>query len=530
MLRRFARDRSGNFAIISAIAAAPLIFAVGLGLEYSDISAEKAKLQSALDSASLAVAREGIKLSNDMAYKIADEYVRSNFTGDIKSVAVNRTGYSVAVSATTEKKLAFGTIMGNETWKIVGQSVAEYAPAQYELSLVLDTTGSMEGAKLAAMKAAVNTLIDALSVQVTNKSALKVGVVPYATFVNVGPQYGPQFDENGKVVNGTGADWLDTKGLLKYPQQDLAADVNRFELYHALGFKWPGCVETRMDTPGKSYALTDEQARSTVSASLFAPTFAIDEPDDTWPNGFPKYPNNYIKSAVKFTDPITTKMARYGIARVAGQWTRDLSLPLSLDTSPSIFYSNESDPKGPGYGCETEPLLPLTSDLNKVKSKVSVLKANGSTNITEGVLWGWRTLSDREPFSEGSASNHGSRKIMIVLTDGTNSYGVLNNDLKSGYTSTGYLDDNRLGPKVSGTVDATTLAMNAQTLTACTNAKNDGVEIFTIRLEEPNMATGTLLQSCASGNDHFFDSPNHDQLESIFKEIKDKLVTVRLAS
>ncbi|PHP64545.1 hypothetical protein CSC94_23855, partial [Zhengella mangrovi] len=70
----------------------------------------------------------------------------------------------------------------------------------------------------------------------------------------------------------------------------------------------------------------------------------------------------------------------------------------------------------------------------------------------------------------------------------------------------------------------------AQTLTACTNAKNDGVEIFTIRLEEPNMATGTLLQSCASGTDHFFDSPNHDQLESIFKEIKDKLVTVRLAS
>ncbi|PHP66676.1 hypothetical protein CSC94_13430 [Zhengella mangrovi] len=529
-MKKFLQDRSGNFSLVAAVAAVPLVFAVGLGVEYSDITAEKAKLQNALDSASLAVAREGIKLSNDMAYKIADEYVRSNFTGDIKSVAVNRTGYSVAVSATTEKKLAFGTIMGNETWKIVGQSVAEYAPAQYELSLVLDTTGSMEGAKLAAMKAAVNTLIDALSVQVTNKSALKVGVVPYATFVNVGPQYGPQFDKNGKVVNGTGADWLDTKGKLDYPQVDLPSGLSRFELYEALGFKWPGCVETRLDTKSNDYALTDAEAISSDKDSLFVPTFAIDEPDDTWPNGFPKYPNNYIKSPVTLLDSVTTRMARYGVIKVGGQWVKDPLLAVNLDPSPSIFYSNESDPKGPGYGCETEPLLPLTSDLNKVKSKVSVLKANGSTNITEGVLWGWRTLSDREPFSEGSASNHGSRKIMIVLTDGTNSYGVLNNDLKSGYTSTGYLDDNRLGPKVSGTVDATTLAMNAQTLTACTNAKNDGVEIFTIRLEEPNMATGTLLQSCASGNDHFFDSPNHDQLESIFREIKDKLVTVRLAS
>ncbi|PHP66569.1 hypothetical protein CSC94_12835 [Zhengella mangrovi] len=529
-MKKFLQDRSGNFAIMSALSAVPLILGVGIGLEYSGLTTEKAKLQNALDSASLAVAREGIKISNDMAYKIADEYVRSNYRGEIESVTVNRTGYSVAVSATTEKKLAFGSIIGNETWKIVGQSVAEYSPAQYELSLVLDTTGSMEGAKLAAMKAAVNTMIDALSIQVTTKSALKVGVVPYATFVNVGPQYGPQFDEKGKVIDGTGADWLDTKGLLKYPQMDLPAGLSRFELYEALGFKWPGCVETRMDTPGIDYALTDREAKSSEAMSLFEPTFAIDEPDDTWYNGFPKYPNNYIKSSVKFTDPVSTKLARYGVIKVAGQWVKDPTLVVNLDTSPSIFYSNESDPKGPGYGCETEPLQPLTSDLNKVKSKVNALKANGSTNITEGVMWGWRTLSDREPFSEGSASNHGSRKIMVVLTDGTNSYGVLNNDLKSGYTSTGYLVDNRLDPNVSGTVDATTKAMNAQTLTACTNAKNDGIEIFTIRLEEPNVATGTLLQSCASGSDHFFDSPNHDQLEAIFKEIKDKLVTVRLAS
>ena len=67
-------------------------------------------------------------------------------------------------------------------------------------------------------------------------------------------------------------------------------------------------------------------------------------------------------------------------------------------------------------------------------------------------------------------------------------------------------------------------------MAACTNAKADGVEIYTIRLEEPNVTTGTLLQECASGSDHYFDSPSRDQLTPIFDKIRDMLTVVRLAS
>ena len=451
----------------------------------------------------------------------------------MRKVTVNRNGYSVRVAATVEPDLVFGELLGTQTWRIARDAVAEYAPLRYEIAFSLDQTGSMEGAKLAAMKNAVNSLVDAMSAQVSVKSNLNFAVVPYAAFVNVGPQYAPDFDETGKVVKGTGADWLDIYGQVKIDQHELPANLSRFEVYHALGVKWPGCVETRDPTKKADHDVMDTAPTKSDAGSLFVPTFAIDEPDDRWPGGWPRYPNNYIKSDVSVLDKtpvgMSLKLAKYGLHKVGGIIERDPALTVTMDTSPSRFYGNESDPKGPGYGCEVEPLLPLTSSAAAVKAKVNAIKANGSTNITEGVMWGWRLLSNRAPFTEGSAS--GARKVLILLTDGANSYGLLNNDLHSGYGSVGYVADGRMdGVRISSSVDDARKAMNAKTLAACTNAKADGIEIYTIRLEEPNVTTGTLLQECASGADHYFDSPSKEQLTPIFDKIRDMLTVVRLAS
>ena len=72
--------------------------------------------------------------------------------------------------------------------------------------------------------------------------------------------------------------------------------------------------------------------------------------------------------------------------------------------------------------------------------------------------------------------------------------------------------------------------MNDKTLKACANAKAAGIEIYTIRLEEPNVATGTMLKECASAPDHFFDVPNRAQLDEAFERDQGKIVRVRIAS
>ena len=51
---RFRRDRRGNVAIIFAIAAIPLISAIGCAVDYSSATRMKAKLQTAADAAGIA--------------------------------------------------------------------------------------------------------------------------------------------------------------------------------------------------------------------------------------------------------------------------------------------------------------------------------------------------------------------------------------------------------------------------------------------------------------------------------------------
>jgi len=165
-----------------------------------------------------------------------------------------------------------------------------------------------------------------------------------------------------------------------------------------------------------------------------------------------------------------------------------------------------------------------------VRSKVKALAAKGNTNIMEGVAWGTRVLTSGAPFGQGQpASKLGIEKIMVVLTDGSNTMGVTTTDLGSEYSSFGYLADGRLGTLVpSGS--ATNIAMNDRTLAACDYAKKNGIEIYTIRLEEPDVKTGTMLQECASSPAHFFDAPSRSQLDDVFDEIRERVVRLRLAS
>ncbi len=139
-------------------------------------------------------------------------------------------------------------------------------------------------------------------------------------------------------------------------------------------------------------------------------------------------------------------------------------------------------------------------------------------------------LSSRAPFKEGQPENNpGVRKILVLLTDGTNNLGQISNSLGSAYTSFGYLADGRLGLS-GGSSSQVTNAMNDKTLQACTNAKNDGVEIYTIRLEEPNVTTGNMLKDCASDADHYIDVPNRALLDDAFAKIADKISLIRLSS
>lgn len=533
------RDPSGNFGVAFGILVVPVMLAGGLAVDYIGLSVQKSELQNAADAAALAVAREG-KTTDSHALETARQIVAANYGFTAAQVSVALNDGVANVHAVIDKPLVFGGFMGKKSMPVSVDAEATFAFTNYEIALVLDTTGSMAGGKLVSMQNAVIGLVEGMADLGLEKGQIKFAMVPYSGFVNVGSHHGPTISGAGKITKPAAA-WLDQDAKAPVPQSDLPAGLSRFALYKHLNVKWPGCVETRIPVGKAKHDVDDTVPDPNDPNSLLTPFFAADEPDDAW-----KYPNSYlpdggtpIKGKGASEKDKENQLSRYG---KSGKYTRPKDAEDALaqvmtwikpktDFSPSRFYSNKFDPKGPGFGCEVEPLVPLTTDFKDIKETVKKLKANGSTNMLEGVMWGWRVLSSREPFTDGASESDSSvEKVMIFLTDGQNSFGNLNNALGSGYSSMGYLVDGRLDNMTTASSGQTNAALDTKTLAACTNAKGDGIEIYTIRLEEPDVATGALLEQCASTKAHYFDAPSRSQLTPIFDAIKKGVVKLRLSS
>jgi Flp pilus assembly protein TadG len=526
-LRKFIDDRSGSYAILASIVSIPLLLAVGLSIDYVNISRVKAELQQSIDSAALAVAREGDGISQARAQVIAANFLQENFSLPHSAPSVTITGTDILVRSSAVVPINFGGLFGTPNVTIHAHAGTSITYANYEIALVLDTTGSMAGGKLAAMKDAVTGMIDTMEAQNTRPNGLKFSIVPFSSRVNVGAQYGPAYDHDTGAVNRQPAAWLDAKADSPVSQQDLEPGVSRFVMMKHLDVDWGGCVEARASTAAKPYDVNDAAPNPADPASLFIPAFASDEPDSG------SFSNSYVSDSPAGIGSGTPyqRMQRYGAAYAAGFKTLSFAdQVLASNAWPAPGVSGLSSSNGPNYACEVQPMVPLTTNFNALRAKVASLAAKGNTNILEGAIWGWRTLSSRAPFTEGRPESEvGVEKILVLLTDGTNTLGERSNALGSLYSAYGYLADGRLGITGGSTAQITN-AMNAKTLQACANAKADGIEIYTIRLEEPNVTTGNMLRDCATDADHYVDVPNRALLDDAFAKIKDRIALVRLAS
>ena len=177
----------------------------------------------------------------------------------------------------------------------------------------------------------------------------------------------------------------------------------------------------------------------------------------------------------------------------------------NFDGSPLIGVSDN---------CGTE-LLPLTNNLQSVRTRINSLVAKGRTYIPAGLMWGWRTLETSEPFTEAQATNTGGvqpRKVMLLLTDGSNT-------LRQIGTDHGGNNNN-----------ATRNVANIQTRAICDAAKADDVEIYTIALQITNTDTLQLMEDCASSPAQAFDAQNEAELIRTFENIGRELSRLRLYS
>jgi hypothetical protein len=152
------------------------------------------------------------------------------------------------------------------------------------------------------------------------------------------------------------------------------------------------------------------------------------------------------------------------------------------------------------------------------------------TNIHGGIMWGWRLLSPTIPFTEGRAYDEkDNRKILIVMTDGANTYTTMKNMNKSMYGAFGYIKHGYLGT-TSSSNSTVVNKMDDRTAEACAAVKANGkITVYTIAFQVNDSDTLDMLEKCASQTEMAFKSSNNTELVETFNKIAAEISLLRLA-
>ncbi|QRM47446.1 pilus assembly protein TadG-related protein [Rhizobium sp. BG4] len=185
------KDKSGNFAVMTAIVAVPLIGAAGMATDFSMALSRKADLQAAADAAVLAAASMPSTSVDNMKIEATRVFI-ANLSGDLaKSASVDDLQVSasnyITLNARTRVPLTIGQILFQDNLEVAvsAQSVRS-GYQKIEVSMVLDNTGSMSGQKLTDLKAAANSLLKVFETA-SNVNA-RFSLVPFSRYVNVGTE------------------------------------------------------------------------------------------------------------------------------------------------------------------------------------------------------------------------------------------------------------------------------------------------------------------------------------------------------
>lgn len=521
---RFARDERGVSAVFFGIMFAFLFLGAALAVDYGRATNELWDQQYALDAAILAASEElGKDDEAALGQARAERFFAANLqAGSNAVVSVQLNGETGEVRGTSHSRM--GTTFYNS--KVLGERARDHlnvgaaatairGDGKVEVALVVDNSGSMAD-YLDDLKSAASTLVAKVFAGADDGDKVKVGVVPFASSVNVGA---------GNKDSG----WIDTTSVSPLHSENFSEAKSRFDLFDDLAEDWGGCVEVR----SSPHDVTDTIAASETPASMFVPMFAPDEPDDRNAStaGYSNYYNNYI-SDYGGTCPAPTQVCVVWNSRRGrcSQWAPE-TMPVATAQSRVCKYAGAVivDGIGPNYGCSTPAVLPLSGAKETVDAAIGALVASGNTNIGEGTMWGWRVLSPTAPFTEGrNYDEPKNKKILVIMTDGANTYTETSNHNESRYGAFGYAVKGRLGE----TFEAASYrsAMNTKLTTACANARAEGIVIFTVAFRlENDVATQTLLEGCATTTAQAFKASSGAGLVQAFEIIGKNISKLRVS-
>ena len=477
-LRSFGRSDSGGVAVIFGIALLPVVLAVGMSVDYARVATARTAAQSAADSAALAVASTADGSEKEME-RLASKFADAKLVGTLGSSAkLSRFKYrdadrTVEVVLTGSVPATFLGVVGINKLDYSATAYAVRAtPGTIELALVLDNTWSMVGEKLDSLKSASVELVKILKED--PKADVKIGLVPYADYVNVGVQ--------NRYKN-----WISVPSDYSKSSERTCKTLTTKQTCTKSGAP-QSCTRT-VDGIAESYDCTP---RTCTTEQV--------EPYESCSGGG------------------TTKYTWFGCVG-----SRTQGLLRRSDAEPATPY--------PGFLATSQnclnPIVPLTDSKSTVVAALQSMIVNVGgyrplTYIPAGLIWGVNLLSPSEPFGQAASydkNNRVPRKVMVLMTDGAN---TLRFDPATG---------KHVAPSSNSGYAETELAETYKDMQAiCDYAKARKIEVFTVAFDVTEAVAKSAMSSCASGPANNLSAKSREELMASFKKIARSLTSVRLTN
>lgn len=418
LLRRFARDERGVFAIMFGLIALVLIATAGAVVDYVTLEQTRSRAQIALDAAALALQPEIFKPQVTkatiqeraqalMIERIGNSEVKASVTG----ITVDVENGSLLLTAQMTVPTIFVRLLGFNSLTAAILSEATRKKLELEIVMVLDNSGSMKDySRMSSLKEAATCATNILFFDRVNNDTtctpasgsqqlenVKIGIVPFTTYVNVGASNAtkPWIDSVGTLPNTlgltvpplTGASPISNDNFFtatpNFKSTNKFTDpVNRLALYDQItNDKWRGCVEARPHTssgsnPTEFLDTDDTPAGLGNPATKYVPLFAPDMPDTLQASGTAL--NNYVNDS----PPSCDRPAAGGASCTLSETKSGCNSSGNSCTSSS----SKADFKGPtnsvttGANAQYVGEYPKSCDCRTWKSTDAWTQASGSGN------------------------------------------------------------------------------------------------------------------------------------------------------
>lgn len=485
LAHRFRKEESGAIVMMFGFSVVVLICMAGAVVDFGRLAEARTSLHAATDAAALAAARLPSKDTAAMRSE-ANKFLLANTAGNnSRNIAITNLTYEAATGTVVVEtngmlETSIMSIAGIKTMAFSSRSAAIKAvTGTVEMALVLDNTWSMSesvgggSSKITVLKEAAKNLVQ--NVLKEGGASVKIGIVPFADYVNVG-------------VGNRNQPWMSVP-------PDKTTSV-------------PWSKEAKCDTISKKSVCTKGAPKTCTSV-----TDGVSSTYDCTPNicnDVPVTPYQVCTPASSGTTTTTNKWYGCVYSRKSGNLRLNDSEPMT----PYVGFL------GTSQRC-LNPIVPLTSHKDALTSAIDALVINNgsykpSTYIPGGLIWGVNVLSPTAPFTEGKAydsTNKQPRKALVLMTDGANTMYFKNSD----------------GSHQNATNNGHVTTTNNDTSKICDYAKSQKIEVFTVAFAVNDASAKTMLQSCASGADQYYDATDAAALAAAFQAIGQSLTSLRLS-